>query len=109
MAGATRTRRPAGRYARASTHRTQGLRRRRRPKQSGVTRMLGAARPGRAAKHAAPTSRKGMAGGLAMLAAAAGVAFKNRGKLKRSGGTKDAAPPSPAAANDAAAPSPPAV
>jgi hypothetical protein len=85
----------AGRYARASAHRTQGLRRRRRPKQNTISRMLGAVRPRWAAKRAAPTSRKGTAGGLAMVAAAAGMAFKNRGKLKRSGGANEAAPPSP--------------
>jgi hypothetical protein len=97
MAGATKTRRthgPQGRYARASTHRTQGLRRRRQPKQNAISRMLGAVRPGKAAKRAAPTSKTGTAGGLAVLAAAAGVAFKNRDKLKRSGGGNDAGPPS---------------
>jgi hypothetical protein len=95
MAGATKTRRThghQGRYARASTHRTQGLRRRRQQKQNVMSRMLGAVRSGTATKRAAPTSKT--AGGLAVLAAAAGVAFKNRDKLKRSGGGNDAAPPS---------------
>ena len=36
---------------------------------------------GAAAKKAAPSSKKGKAGGLALAAAAAGVAFKNRDKL----------------------------
>jgi hypothetical protein len=98
MTGATKTRRPAahrGRYARASTTRTQGLRRRKQPQQSGVKKMLGAMIPGAAAKKAAPSSKKGKAGGLAMLAAAAGgVAFKNRDKLRRSGRGETPTPPS---------------
>ena len=39
--------------------------------------------PTAAAKKAAPSSKKGKAGGLALAAAAAGMAFKNRGKLSR--------------------------
>ena len=77
----TRSRRPTGRYARASTHRTQGLRRRRPPKSSRSQRMLSALVPGAAAKKAAPRSKKGTAGGLALAAAAAGLVFKNRGRL----------------------------
>jgi len=97
MAGATKTRRPAaqrGRYARASTTRTQGLRRRKQPQQSGMKKMLGAMIPGAAAKKAAPSSKKGKAGGVAMLAAAAGVAFKNRDKLRRPGRGDTPTPPS---------------
>ena len=46
------------------------------------------------AKKAAPSSKKGKAGGLALIAAAAGMAFKNRDKLRRgdSGATASAAP-----------------
>ena len=50
--------------------------------------------PGAAAKKAAPSSKKGRAGGLAMLAAAAGVAYKNRDKLRRSGHGDTPTPPS---------------
>jgi hypothetical protein len=105
MAGATRThrptgrrptgRRPAGRYARASSHRSQGLHRRRQSKPSGVKGMLSGLRPGAAAKKAAPSSKKGAAGGLALVAAAAGMAFKNRQKL--SAMRRKDAPPQPGA------------
>jgi hypothetical protein len=81
MTSATRSRRPPGRYARGSTHRTQGLRRRQPPKSSGAKRMLSALVPGAAARKGAPSSRKGKAGGLALVAAAAGMAFRNRQKL----------------------------
>ena len=37
--------------------------------------------PTTAAKKATPSSKKGKAGGLALVAAAAGMAFKNRGKI----------------------------
>jgi hypothetical protein len=97
MAGATKTRRPRsqqGRYARAGGRRSQGLRRRRQPKQSGLKRMVGAVIPAAAAKKAAPSSKKGRAGGVAMLAAAAGVAFKNRDKLRRPGRRDTPTPPS---------------
>jgi hypothetical protein len=72
------------RYARAAAHRGQGLRRRKPPKPTGIKKVLGAAGsvlPGAAAKKAAPSSKKGKAGGLALAAAAAGMAFKNRDKL----------------------------
>ena len=76
-----------GRYARAAAHRGQGLRRRRTNEPKGVKKMLGAVGsvlPGAAAKKAAPSSKKGRAGGLALAAAAAaGMAFKNRGKLSQ--------------------------
>ena len=81
MTTTTRSRRPTGRYARASTHRTQGRRRRRPPQSSRSQRMLSALVPAGAAKKAAPRSKKGKAGGFALVAAAAGMAFKNRGKL----------------------------
>jgi uncharacterized membrane protein YebE (DUF533 family) len=75
-----------GRYVRStSTPRrsipTQGLRRHRQPQKSGLQKAIGALLPAAAAKKAAPSSKKGKAGGLALVAAAAGMAFKNRGKL----------------------------
>jgi hypothetical protein len=86
-----------GRFARStSTPRrtvpTQGLRRRRQPQQSGIQKAMSALLPTAAAKKATPSSKKGKAGGLALVAAAAGMAFKNRGKLgelrrKDAGGT----------------------
>ena len=44
---------------------------------------MGAVLPTTAAKKAAPSSKKGKAGGLALAAAAAGMAFKNRDKLNK--------------------------
>lgn len=104
MPTATRTGRRApaqNRYARAAAHRGQGLRRRRAPKPTGIKKVLGSVGsmlPGAAAKKAAPSSKKGKAGGLALAAAAAGMAFKNRDKLgqlrhKDAGGTTAATTP----------------
>jgi hypothetical protein len=98
MPSTTTTRRAqraaSGRYARGATHRSQGLRRRRPPQPTGVKKLL-ARLPGRAGKQAAPRSKKGKAGGLALAAAAAGVAFKYRDKLARRDGQDSAsAPPS---------------
>ncbi len=75
-----------GRFARASSmSRTQGLRRRRQPEPSGVKKVLSAVLPTAAAKKAAPSSKKGKAGagGIALVAAAAGMALKNRDKLSQ--------------------------
>ena len=74
------------RFARStpSTRRStpvQGLRRRGQPQQSGLKKMLSAVLPAGAAKKATPSSKKGKAGGFALVAAAAGMAFKNRDKL----------------------------
>jgi hypothetical protein len=74
-----------GRYARStSTPRrfppTQGLRRRQ-PQPSGLKKVMSAVLPTAAAKKATPSSKKGKAGGFALIAAAAGMAFKNRDKL----------------------------
>jgi len=74
-----------GRFARGSstprrTTPTTALRRRK-PQQSGIKKVMGAVIPTAAAKKAAPSSKKGKAGGLALAAAAAGMAFKNRGRL----------------------------
>ena len=51
------------------------------PQPSGLKKVIGAVLPTAAAKKATPSSKKGKAGGLALVAAAAGMAFKNRGKL----------------------------
>jgi hypothetical protein len=73
-----------GRFARASSaSRTQGLRRRRQPEPSGLKKVLGSLIPAATAKKAAPSSKKGKAGGLALVAAAAGMALKNRDKLSQ--------------------------
>jgi hypothetical protein len=75
-----------GRFARStSTPRrnasTQGLRRRRQPQPSGLKKVLTAVLPTTATRKARPSSKKGKAGGLALVAAAAGMAFKNRGRI----------------------------
>ena len=57
------------------------IRRRRQPEPTGLKKVMGSVLSADAAKKAAPSSRKGKAGGLALAAAAAGVAFKNRGKI----------------------------
>jgi hypothetical protein len=56
--------------------------RRQQPEPTGLSKVMGAL-PISAARKATPSSRKGKAGGLALAAAAAGMAFKNRGKLRR--------------------------
>ena len=98
-----------GRYARStSTPRrripTPGMRRRQ-PEPSGLKKVMGALVPTAAAKKATPRSKKGKAGGLALVAAAAGMAFKNRDKLgelrrKDQGGSS----PTPTGVDNAAAP-----
>jgi hypothetical protein len=94
-----------GRYARASAHRSQGLRRRRKAQPTGIKKMLSAVMPTGSAKKAATGSKKGAAGGLALAAAAAGMAFKNRSKLSQLR-TKDAGTPpdTTSAVNNAAGP-----
>jgi hypothetical protein len=82
MATATSSR--PGRYARAAAHRGQGLRRRKPPQPTGIKKVLSAA----------PSSKKGRASGLALAAAAAGMAFMSRDKLSRRRGNEAAAPPS---------------
>jgi hypothetical protein len=61
------------------------VRRSRRPQQqqSGIGKLLGGLAGGKAAKRGGSTGRKGVggAGGLALLAAGAGLALKNRDKL----------------------------
>ena len=99
---------PRGRFARsAATPRrsspTHGLRRRA-PEPSGVRKVMGAMLPTTAAKKAAPSSKKGKAGGLARVAAAAGVAFKNRGKLSELRRKDSPATPTSASGNNAAVP-----
>jgi hypothetical protein len=124
MASSTRTGRQAGaghgRFARPSSARsgryarstssprrmrpTQGLRRRQ-PEPSGIKKVMGAVLPTAAAKKATPSSKKGKAGGFALIAAAAGMAFKNRGKIgelrrKQAGGTS----PAPTSTDNASTP-----
>ena len=75
-----------GRFARNAVTRTQGLVRRKPPKPTGMKRVTGvitAALPTAAAKKATPSSKKSAAGSIALLAAAAGMAIKNRDKLSR--------------------------
>ena len=101
----------SGRYARTTAtprrlRPTQGLRRRRQPPPSGIKKAMTALLPTAAAKKATPGSKKGKAGGLALMAAAAGMAFKNRDKLgelrrKQGGG---ASPATPAGADNNTAP-----
>ena len=74
-----------GRFSRGRTTPTRsvptpGLRRRK-PQESGLKKAMSTILPTAAAKKAAPSSKKGKAGGIALAAAAAGMAFKNRGKL----------------------------
>jgi len=90
---ATATRSHQSRYARAAAHRGQGLRRRKPPEPTGVKKVLSAVLPGAAAKQAAPRSKKGKAGGVALVAAAAGLAFRHRDKLNRGRRPDGAAPP----------------
>ena len=78
----------AGRFPRSTptprrTAAGRGLRRRRQPEPSGFKKLIGAVLPAATAKKAAPRSKKGKAGGFALAAAAAGMAFKNRDKLGR--------------------------
>jgi len=53
----------------------------RKSKQGGLVGTIAGMLPTGTAARATPSSRKGKAGGLAALAAAAGVAFRNRDKL----------------------------
>jgi hypothetical protein len=110
MATQTKPRRASsalqGRSARGGTAPNRGpaLRRRREPEPTGIKKLIGGLLPAAAAKKATPNSKKGAAGGFALVAAAAGMAFKNRDKLaqlrhKRSGTpTTDSKPTAPPAA-----------
>jgi hypothetical protein len=69
----------------------QGLRRRRQPAPSGVKKLVNAVNAATARK-AVPNSKKGRAGGLALVAAALGMAIKNRDRLPGRRG-KDARTP----------------
>jgi hypothetical protein len=93
--GTNRSTRHIGRYSRGSAQRRGRGLGRKPPQQSGIKKMLGAVVPGAAAKRAAPSSKKGKAGGLALLAAAAGMAFKNRDKLQKKRTGADAPPSGP--------------
>jgi hypothetical protein len=88
---------------------------RNKPKQkSGIAGALTGLLPTGAASKATPSSKKGKAGGVAALAAAAGVAFKNRDKLTgmlgRKGGDQHQSPGEPTyAATPTPSPAPPPV
>ena len=88
MPTATRTR--PGRFARGNPQRRGRGLGRKPPEPTGIKKMLGAVVPGGAAKKAAPKSKKGAAGGIALAAAAVGMAIKNRDKLQRRRGGADA-------------------
>jgi hypothetical protein len=102
--GAGTRRAPTGRFARASATRTgrsarstrstagaqsrvPRLRARKPPQKTGLARVAGLLPTG---SKATPSSKTGRIGGVAALAAAAGVAFRNRdkltGRLKRNSG-----------------------
>jgi hypothetical protein len=96
-AGGTPGRRPAV----ATRHGVAGgwLQRRRRPKQSALKRAMSGvsgALPKRAKKGASPArgGQRGKVGGLAVLAGAAGLIFKNRDKVA-SMARRDSAPTTP--------------
>jgi len=66
--------------------------------QKGIAGALGGLLPTGAASKATPSSKKGKASGFAALAAAAGVAFKNRDKLggmlgRKGGGEQSSSQP----------------
>jgi hypothetical protein len=103
MATQTKPRRASsgqqGRYARgsAAARRRPVLPRRRQPQPTGLKNVMGGIRPGAAGKKAAPSSKKSAAGGFALVAAAAGMLFKNRDKIaqlrrKRSDGGPGSGP-----------------
>jgi hypothetical protein len=81
-----------------------GLRRRRPPEPSRFKKVTSALLPAAAAKKATPSSKKGKAGGLALVAAAAGMAFKNRGKLSELRHKDSTATATNASGNNAAVP-----
>ena len=66
--------------------------RRRKPQESTLQKAMHAVLPAAAAKKAVPGSKKGKAGGVALVAAAAGMAVKNRDKLTRMVRKDDGAP-----------------
>jgi hypothetical protein len=84
---------------------------RNKPKQkSGIAGAITGLLPTGAASKATPSSKKGKAGGFAALAAAAGVAFKNRdkigGMLGRKGGDAQSSSQPTYATTPAPTPSP---
>ena len=91
------TRRPTtGRFTRsAGTPAKRPLRvSRRKPQKTGMAKLLEGVTGGAAAKKGGSGGGKGRTAGLAMLAGAAGLALKNRGKLqgmlgKKGSGTGD--------------------
>jgi len=84
----------------------QGLRRRRQPEPSGIKKLATAVNPA-AARKAMPSTKKGKAGGLALAAAAVGVAVKNRDRLPGMRSREQGAPDS--TTNASTPPTPPGV
>jgi hypothetical protein len=106
--GAARSSSPAagGRFARPAppprwSGPVQGFRRRREPEPSGIKKLVSAG----TARKAVPTSKKGKAGGLALVAAAVGVAIRNRQKLPGMRG-KGADSPASSSTNASTPPTP---
>jgi hypothetical protein len=98
MAAQTKPRRassaPRGRFARgAATKRDRGPHRRRPPEPTGLKKVLSAVLPGAAAKQAAPNTKKGAVGGIALVAAGAGLVFKKRDKLAQLRHRRSGTPP----------------
>jgi hypothetical protein len=77
--------------------------RRRRAEPSGIKKAMSAVLPTTMAKKATPSSKKGKAGGLALVAAGVGMVLKNRGKISEMR-RKDAGPPAPATTTNVASP-----
>ena len=86
--------------------------RRKPPQKKGIASAITGLLPTGAASKATPSSKKGKAGGFAAIAAAAGVAFRNRdklaGMLNRKGGSQNSqsVPPTPGTTADAVPPRP---
>jgi hypothetical protein len=80
------TQRPSGRRASAATSRRPSIVPRRTPQKTGMAKLVegvsGALPGARARNKAGGGGGKGRTAGLAMLAGAAGLAFKNRDKLQ---------------------------
>jgi hypothetical protein len=98
MATQTKPRRassaPQGRFARgAATKRGHGPHRRRPPEPTGLKKVLSGILPGAAAKQAAPNTKKGAVGGIALVAAGAGLVFKKRDKLAQLRHRRSGTPP----------------
>lgn len=103
---ASRTRRPATgrRNPTSDLGLSSALRKRKTPKRTGVSKTLTGLMSGGATKKAASSSKKGKGGGLAMLAAGAGLAFKNREKLMGMVKSREEEPATPLTTTNSTAP-----